>query len=154
MIVAGIDPGQTGALGILTSDQFGYVVRIPMIKEPKNTPAWGEWWQTWNAALAFGIDLIVIERVASRPGQGVSSVFKFGNTYGFARALAHSAGAPIHYVTPAVWKAKHGLIGADKSASREKARMLFPDLAPEFKRVKDDGAAEALLLAYYGRKYL
>ena len=154
MIVAGIDPGKTGALVILTSDAAGYALRVPTVKLPKDTPAWSEWAATWGAALAFGIDAVVIENVAARPDQGTVSMFNFGRALGFAHALAASAGAPIHFVTPAVWKSKFGLLKADKSASREKARTLLPMLEPEFRRVKDDGVAEAALLALYGRKYL
>lgn len=154
MIVAGIDPGKTGAMVILTTDATGYVLRVPTVKLPKDTPAWGEWWRSWSTALYLGIDAVVIESVGARPTQGVTSMFNFGQTLGFAKALAYSADAPIHYVTPAVWKGKFGLLKADKSASREKARTLLPLLEPEFRRVKDDGVAEAALLALYGRKYL
>lgn len=155
MIVAGIDPGKTGALVLYCGASGRTVVRrVPTIKLPKDTPAYSEWWQTWHAALAFGIDMIVIEQVAARPTQGVVSMFNFGKVYGFAHALACSAGAPIHFVTPAVWKGKFGLLKADKSASREKARTLLPQMEPELRRVKDDGVAEAALLALYGNKYL
>lgn len=154
-IIAGIDPGKTGAL-VLGLDNGGVAAfRVPLVKLPKETPAWSEWWQTWSTALAFGIDMVVIENVGARPTQGTVSMFNFGRTLGFAHALAASAGAPIHFVTPAVWKGKLGLAkAADKSASREKARTLMPLLEPELRRVKDDGVAEAALLAYYGRKFI
>jgi len=98
--------------------------------------------------------MIVIEDIAARPGQGVTSMFSFGRTLGFAHGIAAAAEAPIHFVTPTVWKGKLGLLNSDKGASREKARTLFPASAHAFERVKDDGRAEAALLAYYGRKYL
>lgn len=153
-MIAGIDPGKTGALVLLRADNSGLVVRVPTVKLPKDTPAWSEWARSWTAALAFGIDAVVIEQVGARPTQGVTSMFNFGQTLGFAKALAYSAGAPIHYVTPSVWKGKFGLLKADKSASREKARTLLPLLEPELRRVKDDGVAEAALLALYGRRFL
>lgn len=154
MIVAGIDPGKGGAL-VLVLDNGGVATfRVPLVKMPKETPAWSEWARSWTAALAFGIDAVVIEQVGAMPTQGTVSMFNFGNVYGFARALAYVSGAPIHYVTPSVWKGKFGLLKADKSASREKARTLLPLLEPELRRVKDDGVAEAALLALYGRKYL
>lgn len=154
MIVAGIDPGKSGAMVILTGDNAGAAWRVPTVKTPKEVPAWADWWRTWSAPLAFGIDLIVIEQVGARPTQGVTSMFNFGQSLGFVKALAMSADAPVHYVTPSVWKGKFGLLNTDKSASREKARTLMPALEAEFRRVKDDGVAEAALLAYYGRKYL
>lgn len=154
MIVAGIDPGKTGAL-VLSLDNGGVAYfPVPTVKMPKDTPAWSEWSRSWSAALAFGIDMVVIEQVAARPTQGVVSMFNFGKVYGFAHALALTADAPIHFVTPSVWKGKFGLLKADKSASREKARTLLPLLEPGLRRVKDDGVAEAALLALYGRKYL
>lgn len=154
MIVAGIDPGKGGSM-VLALDNGGVAVfRVPIVKLPKETPAWSEWARTWTAALAFGIDAVVIEQVGARPTQGTVSMFNFGRTLGFAHALAASADAPIHFVTPAVWKGKFGLLKADKAASREKARTLLPLLEPELRRVKDDGVAEAALLALYGRKFL
>lgn len=154
MIVAGIDPGKGGAL-VLALDNGGVAVfRVPLVKLPKETPAWTEWSRMWRAALAFGIDAVVIEQVGARPTQGTVSMFNFGRVLGFAHALAASADAPIHFVTPATWKGKFGLLKADKAASREKARTLLPLLEPELRRVKDDGVAEAALLALYGRKFL
>jgi len=154
MIIAGIDPGKGGCMVLVHDGGRVDVRRVPIVKLPKETPAWSEWARSWTAALAFGIDAIVIEQVGARPTQGTVSMFNFGRTLGFAHALACSADAPIHYVTPAVWKGKFGLLKADKSASREKARTLLPLLEPELRRVKDDGVAEAALLALYGRKFL
>lgn len=153
-MIAGIDPGKGGALVLLRPDNSVHVCRVPLVKLPKETPAWSEWARSWTAALAFGIDMVVIEQVGARPTQGTVSMFNFGRTLGFAHALACSSDAPIHYVTPAVWKGKFGLLKADKSASREKARTLLPFLETELRRVKDDGVAEAALLALYGRKFL
>jgi crossover junction endodeoxyribonuclease RuvC len=81
-------------------------------------------------------------------------MFSFGRSLGFVHAIATRAQAPLHFIAPSVWKGKLGLLNSDKSASREKARTLFPAGAHHFARVKDDGRAEATLLAYYGRKYL
>jgi len=156
-IIAGIDPGKGGCMVLVHDGGRVDVLRVPLVKMPKETPAWSEWARSWTAALAFGIDAIVIEHVTGGQGgkkQGVQSMFNFGRTLGFAHALAASADAPIHFVTPSVWKGKFGLLKADKSASREKARTLLPLLEPELRRVKDDGVAEAALLALYGRKYL
>lgn len=155
-IVAGIDPGKTGALCILFPDDAGLVFPVPLVKLPKETPAWSEWATNWRNALDFSTpDLIVIEQVGARPGQGVTSMFTFGKSYGFAHALAAAVGCRIAFVTPAVWKAKMGVAkGADKNASREKVRNMLPKLAHAVTRAKDDGVAEAALLALYGRKFL
>lgn len=156
MIVAGIDPGKTGALSILQENNLVACFDVPTIKlKGKDRPAWSEWEKTWTIALAFPPpDMIVIEDIAARPGQGVTSMFSFGRSLGFVHAIAAHARVPLHFVTPAVWKGKLGLLNSDKGASREKARTLFPASERHFTRVKDDGRAEAALLAYYGRKYL
>lgn len=154
MITAGIDPGKTGAMVILFPDNSVIVNRVPLMKlRSKEQPAWSDWWQQWSAA-AQDVDRFVVEQIAARPGQGVSSMFNFGVSYGFAQAVAVASGAPMHFVTPATWKAKLSLLKSDKNASREMARRLMPKINGEVARVKDDGVAEAALLAYYGRQYL
>lgn len=156
MTVAGMDPGKTGALAILFSDNTVETYPVPLMKERgKEKPAWAEWESQWSTALALADpDFMVIEDVAARPGQGVTSMFAFGQTLGFVRAIAVARRRPLYLVTPNTWKGKMGLLKSDKNASRELARRLLPALAPAIARVKDDGVAEAALLAYYGRKYL
>ena len=153
MTVAGIDPGKGGALAIIYPDGGVEVHRVPLQKlGKKEVPAWTEWAMSWSMALRLAEpDLIVIENVSARPGQGVTSMFNFGKTYGFAIAMAALAQCPIEFVTPAKWKGKLGLLKADKNASREKARQLYPKAAPELTRVKDDGVAEAVLMAHFGK---
>lgn len=156
MIVAGIDPGKTGALSILYPDGVALIFDVPMIKvNGKEKPAWSEWESSWRLALALNTpDMIVIEEVAARPDQGTVSMFNFGRSLGFIHAIAAGAKVPVHFVTPSVWKGKMRLLNSSKGASREKVRTLFPRIAHTVERVKDDGRAEATLLAYYGRQYL
>ncbi len=150
MIIAGIDPGKTGAMVILYPDNSMIVCRVPLAGKD---PAWSLWAREWCMALDLHkIDMAVIENVGSMPKQGVSSTFKFGESLGFVHGIVQScASVPIHWPTPSVWKRKMGLVGQDKGASREEARRLMPKLAPDLTRVKDDGVAEAALLAYFGR---
>lgn len=156
MIVAGIDPGKTGALVILYPDDSTSVHRVPLMKHRgKEQPAWTDWATQWAQTLEWSDpDMIVIEDVAARPGQGVTSMFNFGKTLGFVHAIAAAQRKPLWLVTPSTWKGKMGLLKSDKNASRELSRRLLPLLAPEITRVKDDGVAEAALLAYYGRKFI
>lgn len=157
MIVAGIDPGKGGALSILYPDGAALIFDVPRMKlRGKDRPAWAQWAREWGMAMKLNPpDFIVIEDVAARHGQGVVSMFTFGRALGFAHGIvATAASVPVHPVTPSVWKGKLGLLKSDKNASREMARSLFPRAAHAFERVKDDGRAEATLLAYYGRKYL
>ena len=155
MIVAGIDPGKTGALAITYPDGSVQVFDVPTVKlRGKEAPAWHAWLQIWSEAFLFGVDLIVIEDVSARPGQGVTSMFTFGRTLGFVHAIAVASGASIQFVTPSVWKGKMGLLNSGKGASREKACALYPKAHDLLGRVKDDGRAEAILLAHFGRKFL
>lgn len=156
MITAGIDPGKTGALAILYPDGTAEFFDVPVIKvRDKVKPAWQDWRQTWSAALDFaGVDQIVIEDVSARPGQGVTSMFTFGRSLGFAHSIAVASGAAIHFVTPSVWKGKLGLLNSGKGASRERCVNLYPSTAGQLARVKDDGRAEAALIAHYGNKFL
>lgn len=156
MIIAGIDPGKTGALAITYPDGAVQVWDVPRVKlKGKDVPAWHDWQGSWSAAFDFaGVDLVVIEDVSARPGQGVTSMFTFGRSLGFAHALAVASGAAVQFVTPTVWKGKLGLLNSSKGASREKATALYPRSAGLLGRVKDDGRAEAILIAHYGRKFL
>lgn len=156
MIIAGIDPGKSGALAITFPDGAVLLFDVPIVKAGgKDRPAWTEWGQKWSTALEFSApNMIVIELVSAMPGQGVTSMFTFGRTLGFVHALAVEVGCPIHFVTPGIWKGKLGLLNSGKGASREKARTFYPRASHAFERVKDDGRAEATLIAHYGRKYL
>ena len=100
-----------------------------------------------------GIAAAFVERVASRPGEGVASSFKFGQAFGSIKATVRLARLPLHLPTPAQWKRKHGL-SKDKEASRRLALDLFPSLAERLRRKKDADRAEALLIAAYGREVL
>lgn len=156
MIIAGIDPGKTGALAITYPDGAVQVWDVPTVKlRGKEVPGWMDWQKSWSSAFDFaGVDLVVIEDVAARPGQGVTSMFTFGRSLGFVHAVAAASGASIQFVTPSVWKGKLGLLNSSKGASREKATALYPRSTGLLGRVKDDGRAEAILLAHYGRKFL
>ena len=158
MIYAGIDPGKTGALAILLPDSTVVFIDVPRVKlRNKDVPAWSDWNKHWTEMMELaGVTHVIIEDVASRPGQGVSSMFKFGRTLGFVHAIALGIRPQpsIEFITPTVWKGKLGLLNSDKGASREKAISLFPSVESRLMRVKDDGRAEALLLAHYGRRFL
>lgn len=155
MIIAGIDPGKGGALAIDFGDRVE-TFDVPTGKvNGKDRPLWTEWNTSWSMALAFAEpQLIVIENVGAMTKQGVTSMFNFGRVLGFVHAIAAASGTRIEFVTPAVWKPKLGLANSGKDASREKFRSLWPQDAPQVARVKDDGRAEAALLAHYGRKFL
>lgn len=146
MILAGIDPGANGALAILD----GTAVTILDVPKVGNDPDEAAWAREWNMFLPF-VGHIWIEQVGAMPGQGVTSMFNFGDRFGFIKALAYSAGVPVSFVRPQAWKKAVGIPAkAEKGASRLRASQLFPQHADLWKLVKHDGRAEALLIAYAG----
>ena len=96
-------------------------------------------------------DVAWIERVHALPGQGVTSSFSFGLSYGLVRGVLAGHGVPLSLVTPNEWKRLFRL-SSDKNESRFMAARLFPTNAASFARVKDDGRAEASLLALFGAR--
>jgi crossover junction endodeoxyribonuclease RuvC len=105
-------------------------------------------------ALDYDIVAATVERVHAMPGQGVTSMFSFGFAAGSLQQALASAEIPVTLVTPASWKAIYGLRGGreNKDMSRTKASELFPGCEHLWARKKDDGRAEAVLLAHYGSK--
>lgn len=148
----GIDPGLAGALALyVPSSGLVRVEDVPTHQLTRNGKAKREIDYHGLARLVDDMakgagTRIVIEQVSSMPGQGVSSVFAFGKAYGVLIGIAASTFCPIEFVTPAVWKRAMG-VTASKDGSRAKASMLFPASSASWARVKDDGRAEALLIA-------
>lgn len=156
MIYIGIDPGLSGAVAVLNGegavccihDTPTLTVEGEKTKRKYNVPA--------MAALLEGIHdgvLVVLENVHSMPKQGVASSFTFGMGLGLWMGIIGAFQLPLEMPSPQRWK-KEMLAdqGKEKDASRFKAIQLFPSVADQLNRVKDDGRAEALLMAEYGRR--
>ncbi len=145
----GIDPGLTGAIAAIDDDaQLILCADLPVIRSGKLA------WIDSNELTSLLMQCrngrpaqIMLERSQAMPGQGVSSTFCTGVVLGSILAACQRIAVPLHIVTAAMWKRSMGL-GADKSASLDKARLLFP--TADLDRIKDHNRAEALLLAYYG----
>ena len=150
--ILGIDPGLTGGWALLT-DHGAFVGAddLPIIRD--NSTAWvdaPELVAQINACLSERVHIrAVIERVHSMPAQGISSAFTFGVGFGSVLACLQLLPASIEFVSPAAWKRGLGL-SKDKSASLDRARLLYPQAS--LKRQKDDGRAEALLIAHWAWK--
>lgn len=151
MLIYGIDPGFTGAIALYWPDDTGKIEvhDMPVMKNPK-----GKTIINPHGVLDIlanegsGKSLAVIEQVGAMRGQGVSSMFRFGQGLGVVEACAAASKLPLQYVTPAKWK-KHFGLTRDKGVSRGLAMQRLPDYASEFSRAKDDGRAEAVLIALY-----
>jgi crossover junction endodeoxyribonuclease RuvC len=147
-IVMGIDPGISGAVAFY----FPMVNRIAV----DDVPVAGGEINAHELARLMRIhqpSLAVIEKVSAMPGQGVTSMFNFGRSYGDVRGVVCALGVPLHLVTPQKWK-KHFGLSSDKEASRLRAIRTFPAAAESFKLKKHDGRAEAALIALYGAEVL
>jgi len=147
----GIDPGLTGALALLEDDNsISDLLDMPVM------PLTGKRNQVNAAALRKVIALwtrtetatAYLEQVSAMPGQGVSSMFGFGVSYGIVQGVLASLFIPVVFVTPQQWKKRAGLIGKDKDFARTLAQRLYP--MAELSRKKDIGRADALLIARFG----
>lgn len=148
MIIAGIDPGKSG--GIATIDESGLisVTAMPIAGKMYDGPRINEFIRR--------VDLVVIEKVSARPGQGVTGMFNFGMGYGMLQGICLGAGIPYELVRPQEWK-NLVLKGTpkDKDAAIAYCRHRFPSvsLLPTPKCTKpSDGIADALCLMEYGRR--
>jgi crossover junction endodeoxyribonuclease RuvC len=141
----GIDPGLTGAVAIV--DRRGDLIDVydmPVVAGQVNAVELAQSFDTFPA----DEQIVAIERVASRPGQGVAGVFRFGVSYGIVVGVVGALGHRTLHPTPSKWKADMGL-NADKERSRKAAIDRWPKRAEFFARKKDDGRAEAALLALW-----
>lgn len=158
-VVVGIDPGFTGAVATYFRNQRVFVYDMPVVKlRSKTRIDVDKLVELLTEQVSFA-DAVVIEKVGSMPRQGVASAFNFGYGAGLLRGICATLEKPVIEVVPAKWKAEVGLklpTGAThaerKTASRELAQVLFPEDHGLFTRVKDDGRAEAALLAWWGAK--
>lgn len=146
--ILGVDPGASGALGF-------YDPEFPNVCSAADFPLADG--LIAPAQLARDLEIMrptvcVFEVVGAMPKQGVSSTFSFGKNVGLALGVIGALRIPVHFVTPGKWK-KHFRLAADKEEARARAIELFPS-SDYFKRKKDHGRAEAVLIARYGHEAL
>ena len=149
MLTVGIDPGLTGAVAFLRNGEYVALFDIPTTLKGsgsvKQEVEPGGLKRMFLERLEGREDVaIALERVSAMPGQGSSSVFSFGDTYGCCRSVASLTGYPLYLVTPTTWK-KHFGLGRDKEESRALATRLFPGAELHLKKHAD--RSEALLMA-------
>jgi crossover junction endodeoxyribonuclease RuvC len=157
----GIDPGKSGAVALIEY-QHGRKISVDATDTPILPAAKGKKSIYDPAGMVrllkrwSGPDThVFIEQVHSMPGQGVSSTFDFGKGFGMWLGILAALQIPHTIMTPQRWKkAMLADMTQDKNASRARAAQLFPEAAELFAKVKDDGRAEALLMAEYGRRQL
>lgn len=153
--ILGIDPGAHGAIAILDVKTGALIDVIDM---PTTELKVGGKVKHRVSPVFMRAELglyalqarAVVEQVSAMPGQGVTSMFAFGEAFGIARGVLAGMGVPTDLVTPAKWK-RDLKLNPGKDGARSMAAGLWPEKADLFKRVKDDGRAEAALIAHWGR---
>ena len=153
MIIIGIDPGVSGAICVLKEGKILEVYEMPtMIDGKKNK-------RQVNGAEVTNIFLknlnneykakVVVEHVTAMPGQGVTSMFNFGQSFGVLKGICAALKLPIYFVRPVKWKKHFNLIKTNKDASRTKVIEIYPYISSKISRKKDSNKADSILIAKY-----
>ena len=148
----GIDPGLSGALVHINKERELEIHDMPTLQVSNKGKREVAAFLASDIVSLHPNSSVYIERVAARPGQGVSSMFNFGKSYGILIGIAAGRHMRMDLVTPSRWK-KDLKVGTGKDASRYRAQELFPNYSDYFKRKKDDGRAEAALIALWGIQF-
>lgn len=140
----GTDPGLTGALALLDAGHVLHVEDMPTVNGVVDAYRLADVIARWGH-----VDRVIVETQQAMPKQGVSSTFKTGANYGRILGVLAALERPVSHVSPATWT--RGLkVGSDKGAHRRRAMDEWPGCAHLFARVKDDGRADACLIALWG----
>ena len=153
MIIIGVDPGISGAISIIENKKIVEVYDTPTMIEGKKNK------RQINGAQVTNIIkerlnskeevVVVVEHVNAMPGQGVTSMFNFGQSFGVIKGICAALGLPIYFVRPAKWKKHFNLIKTNKDASRTKVIEAYPEISSKLHRKKDSNRADAILIALY-----
>ena len=153
MRIIGIDPGVSGAIAILDGLKIFDMFDMPVMSEGKKNKNQLNSAQLVNIIkghiLSNDDTFVIVEQVSAMPGQGVTSMFNFGQTFGAIKGICAAMNLPIFYVRPAKWKKHFELINASKDASRTKVIEMYPSISDRLRRKKDVNKADAVLIARY-----
>ena len=153
MKIIGIDPGLTGAIVIMQNNKVLDIIDMPVMAEGKKNKR-----QLNSAQLVSIIKkniesneevAVVVEQVNAMPGQGVTSMFNFGQTFWAIKGVCAALELPIFFVRPSKWKKYFELINASKDSSRTKAIEMYPSLSNHLAKKKDVNKSDAILIARY-----
>ena len=153
MKIIGIDPGLSGAIAVLENNKVLNIFDIPVMSEGKKNK------RQLNSALLVNLlkeninkeeeIAVVVEQVNAMPGQGVTSMFNFGQTFGALKGICAALELPIFFVRPSKWKKHFELINSSKDASRTKAIEMYPKLSNQLSKKKDVNKSDAILIARF-----
>ena len=155
MIIIGIDPGVSGAICILNDGKITDLYEMPTMIDGKKNKKQVNGAQVTNIIkqklnIHKNEDVIVVvEHVNAMPGQGVTSMFNFGQSFGVIKGICSALSLPIYFVRPTKWKKHFNLIKTNKDASRTKVIEVYPEISSKLHRKKDSNRADAILIALY-----
>ena len=155
MLIIGIDPGISGSICFFQDGKIIDVVEMPTMTEGKKNKKQVNGSQIFNE-ISVRIkkfdkkDIkVIIEQVSAMPGQGVTSMFNFGQSFGILKGICSAMQLPMYFVRPAKWKKYFNLINSEKDASRTRAIEIFPYFSGQLSRKKDSNKADAILIASF-----
>ena len=153
MLIIGIDPGITGGISILKNKKVLEVYDTPTMIDGKKNKRQVNGSQITNIIKEQLKNdnevMVVVEHVNAMPGQGVTSMFNFGQSFGVIKGICSALSIPIYFVRPAKWKKYFNLIKTNKEASRTKVIEIYPEISNKLSRKKDSNKADAILIARY-----
>ena len=141
MLIIGIDPGISGSICFLEDGKILEVIEMPVMTEGKKNKKQVNGAQIYNE-FSKRINIkddevrVVIEQVSAMPGQGVTSMFNFGQSYGILKGICSAMQLPMFFVRPAKWKKYFNLINSQKDASRTRAIEIFPYFSTQLSKKK------------------
>ena len=159
MLIIGIDPGISGSICFFEDGKILDVLEMPTMTEGKKSKRQVNGAQIYNEILKRieGSEKevrVIIEQVSAMPGQGVTSMFNFGQSYGILKGICSAMQLPMFFVRPAKWKKYFNLINSQKDASRARAIEIFPYFSSKLSKKKDSNKADAILIAsFYHETY-
>ena len=160
MLIIGIDPGITGAICFFENGELRDVIDMPTMASGNKNKKQINGSQIFNEislrATKYKSEHInvIVEQVSAMPGQGVTSMFNFGQSFGVIKGVCAAMQLSIYFVRPAKWKKYFNLINSEKDASRTRAIEIFPYFSSQLSKKKDSNKAEAILIAsFYHETY-
>ncbi len=155
MLIIGIDPGISGSICFFDNGEIIDVIEMPTMTEGKKNKRQVNGAQIYNEILKRINKVqnqdtrVVVEQVSAMPGQGVTSMFNFGQSFGIIKGICSAMQLPIYFVRPAKWKKYFNLINSEKDASRTRAIEIFPYFSSQLSKKKDSNKADAILIASF-----
>ena len=155
MLIIGIDPGISGSICFFKDGNIIDVVEMPTMAEGKKNKRQVNGAQIYNEICnrVNKFDKqnvrVIIEQVSAMPGQGVTSMFNFGQSFGILKGICSAMQLPVYFIRPAKWKKYFGLINSEKDASRTRAIEMFPSFSSQLSKKKDSNKADAILIASF-----